>query len=303
MQLARDRDMAESAARIIAVTGATGLQGTAVTRRLLREGWRVRALTRDPRRKRARLLSLQGADVVQADMGDRQSLTRAFDDVHGVYSVQNHHISGYDGEVAQGKNVTDAALRCDVPHVVYGAAGVGRAETGVGSWDTKAEIIGYMRERQLPLTILRPMAFMELMTTRKFFPQASTWHIMPELMGPTRPVAWLAVDDLAAIAAKAFGDPKAFLGRDLPLAADVQSIEECRQLWREAMGRPPRSLPMPLRLFERFVGTDETTMWRWLRSHEIDLDTRPTLDIHPHALSVRSWLSLQTAAAAGAATG
>ena len=293
--------MAASDLRIIAVTGATGLQGTAVARRLLAEGWRVRALTRDPRRKRARLLSLQGADVVQADMDDGQSLLRAFEGAHGVYSVQNHHISGYDGEVAQGRNVTDAAVRADVQHVVYGAAGVGRTGTGVGSWDTKTEILGYMKEQQLPLTVLRPMAFMELMTTRKFFPQASTWHIMPELMGPTRPVAWLAIDDLAAIAAKAFEDPKTFLGSDLPLAADVQSIEECRQLWREAMGRPPRRLPMPTRLFERLAGTDETTMWRWLRSHEIDLDTRPTLDIHPHALSVRSWLSRQTAANAGAA--
>jgi hypothetical protein len=29
------------------------------------------------------------------------------------------------------------------------------------------------------------------------------------------------------------------------------------------------------------VGTEETTMWRWLRANEIDLDTAPTLAIHP----------------------
>jgi hypothetical protein len=38
------------------------------------------------------------------------------------------------------------------------------------------------------------------------------------------------------------------------------------------------------------VGTDETTMWRWLRANEIDLDTAPTLATHPGALTVREWL-------------
>jgi hypothetical protein len=50
---------------------------------------------------------------------------------------------------------------------------------------------------------------------------------------------------------------------------------------------------MPVWLFERFVGTDETTMWRWLAANEIDLDTQSTLELHPEALSVRTWLRRQ----------
>jgi uncharacterized protein YbjT (DUF2867 family) len=45
--------MAQHDAQIIAVVGATGLQGRAVTRRLLREHWPVRALTRNPDGKQA----------------------------------------------------------------------------------------------------------------------------------------------------------------------------------------------------------------------------------------------------------
>ena len=44
----------------------------------------------------------------------------------------------------------------------------------------------HLRALELPVTILRPMAFMELMAERKFFPPASTWHLMPKLMGATR---------------------------------------------------------------------------------------------------------------------
>jgi hypothetical protein len=74
--------MAQHDALIIAVVGATGLQGGAVTHRLLTDHWRVRALTRSPDGKKARALVERGAEVVQADLSDPVSLERAFD---GVY--------------------------------------------------------------------------------------------------------------------------------------------------------------------------------------------------------------------------
>jgi uncharacterized protein YbjT (DUF2867 family) len=129
------------------------------------------------------------------------------------------------------------------------------------------------------------------MTEKRFYPQASVWHLMPKLMGESRPVGWLSVDDLAVIAEKAFADPDAFVGRDIPLASDVQTIGQCRELWRQAKGRAPRRFPMPVWLFERFAGTDETTMWKWLRKNDVDLDTTPTLEIHPGACTVVQWLA------------
>ncbi|HEX2026653.1 MAG TPA: NmrA/HSCARG family protein [Nitriliruptorales bacterium] len=290
--------MPQHRSRIIAVVGATGLQGGAVTRRLLEDGWAVRALTRNPQKTRARALAGLGADVMRVDTSDPASLEPALRDAHGVYSVQNHHLSGYDGEVTQSKNVADVAERVGVQHLVYCGAGVGVSGTGIGSWETKIAVASHLRSLDLPVTILRPMAFMELMTDGKFFPPASTWHVMPKLMGSGRPVGWLAVEDLAAIAAKAFAEPERFVGRELPLVGDVLSIDECRDVWREVTGRSPRRFPMPVWMFERFVGTDETTMWRWLRSNEFDLDPGPTLAIRPEALTVRAWLTRTMAPAA-----
>jgi hypothetical protein len=144
-------------------------------------------------------------------------------------------------------------------------------------------------------TVRYPTAFMELMTERRFFPPASVWHLMPKLMGPGRPVGWLTVEDLAVITATAFSDPDHFIGREVMLASDVQSIEACRATWRGVTGRPPRRFPMPRWLFERFAGTDETTMWRWLGGNKVDFDTGPTLAIHPGALTVREWLGRKQA--------
>jgi hypothetical protein len=60
------------------------------------------------------------------------------------------------------------------------------------------------------------------MTEPKFFPPASVWHLMARIMGSARLVGWLTVEDLAVIAAKAFGDPDSFIGREVMLASDVQ---------------------------------------------------------------------------------
>jgi hypothetical protein len=150
-----------------------------------------------------------------------------------------------------------------------------------------------MRELGLPVTILRPMALMELMTDKVYYPAVSTWHVMPKLMGSDRPVAWLAADDLGAIAATVFADPERFTGQDLHLASDVKSIEASRATYREVMGRSPRRFPMPVWLFERIVGTDLTTMWRWLRVNEIDLDTIQARAIYPGAKTVEAWLRAQ----------
>ena len=278
--------------------GATGRQGGAVTRRLLDGGWRVRALTRSPSSSAARACAAAGADVVQGDMGDRASLDAAFAGADGVYSVQNPFESGVDAEVQQGKNVAAAAHRAKVPHVVYGSAGTGAPGTGVASWESKLEIEAYMRELDLPLTVLRPMAFMELMTDKAFYPAISTWHVMPKLLGGATLVPCTAVDDVAAVAAIAFAERERFVGRDLPLAADLRSIDECRGIYRQVLGRRPRRLPMPVWMFERVASRDLTTMWRWWQSAKPETETRTLREICPDALTVHQWLERHKAASA-----
>jgi uncharacterized protein YbjT (DUF2867 family) len=281
--------------RTILVTGATGLQGGAVTRHLLSNGWHVRSLTRNPKSKKAQALSALGAEVVQGDMANPASLMPIFEGAYGVFSVQNPYIGGIEGEINQGKNVAAVAKQTGVQHLVYSSAGTGPEVTGIPSWDSKAVIEAYMKSLSLPLTVLRPVAFMELMSEKKFFPAASTWHLMPKLMGSSTKVGWLSVDDIGFIAAKAFADPDNFIGKKLQLTSDVQSIDECRAAYRGVTGKEPSRFPMPGWLFERFgfVGKDLTTMWRWLREATIEWDSTTTLTIHPNALSVRAWLAKQ----------
>src|SRR5919202_4904209 len=238
--------MTAGAGRTVIVTGATGRQGGAVARHLLREGWRVRALTRDPTSKKARALRALGAEVVRGDMADLASLLPAFRGGYGVFSVQNPSISGALGELRQGTTVADAAQQAGVRHLVYASAGPGVPGTGVLQWDLKLDIEAHLRRLGLPVTVLRPTALMELMTDPAFYPAASTWHVMPKLAGGETPIPWIAATDIGAIAARAFADPDRFLGQELRLASDVRSVEECRAIYRRVLGKAPPRWPLPV---------------------------------------------------------
>ncbi len=281
--------------RTIVVTGATGLQGGAVARRLLAAGWRVRALTRNAQSPKARALAAAGAEVVQGDMTDPAALAPVLQGAYGVFSVQNPMPGGVEGEIRQGKNVAEAAKQAGVRHFIYGSAGPVAGVTGVPSWDSKRVIEDHLRSLDLPLTVLRPVAFMEIMTEPKFYPAMAAWHVMPALAGADRPIVWLSAADVGVFAAQAFADPERYIGQTLTLASDVQSLNACRQMYAEELGRQPPRFPLPPWLFERFgfVGKDLGHMWRWLRLNEIPHETESTLALHPQALTVRTWLRTQ----------
>jgi uncharacterized protein YbjT (DUF2867 family) len=294
--------MTATGRKVIVVTGATGLQGRAVTRHLLAAGWQVRALTRKAASQQAQALAASGAEVVQGNLEDGASLRPIFAGAYGVYSVQNPYISGPEAEVRQGKQVATVARESGIQHLVYASAGTGQLGTGIPSWETKLQIEAYMKALNLPLTILRPTAFMELMTHPKFFPMVAMWHVMPRVLGTARRLPWLCTDDLGVITAQVFAAPQRFLGQDLTLASDMQSLAQCQTLYREVMGRHPPHFPLPLWLFRRFgfVGRDLTTMWQWLRTGPLAVDPTLTRTIHPAALTVRAWLSRQKAASTAA---
>jgi uncharacterized protein YbjT (DUF2867 family) len=275
----------------VAVVGATGRQGSATARHLLAAGWDVRALTRKPGSAAARALVALGAEARQVELDDVASLRSAFDGATGVFNVQNPMTSSIDDEIRRGRNVAEAAAAAGVSHVVYGAAGLGDVETGVPSWDSKLVVARAFREHGLPLTVLRPMAFMELMTDKGFYPSVAVWSVMPRLAGPDRPIGWLALDDLGAIAAHVFAAPDEWADTELSLAADVRTIDECRALWQRETGRSPRGLPMPTWLFQRFVGPDLPTMWRWLAANGLDISVDATRSILPNARTVPDWLA------------
>ena len=163
--------MIASEGKTIAVVGATGRQGGQVVRHLIVQGWSVRAITRKPESQKAARLKQSGVALIQADLEDPASLESAFRGVYGVYHMQPPVLGRMEAEIRQGRNAAEAAGKTGVRHLVYGSAGPGHTRTGIEQWDAKIEIARIMKDLGLPLTILRPMAFMELMTDPTYYPQ------------------------------------------------------------------------------------------------------------------------------------
>ena len=109
--------------KIIAVVGATGAQGGGLARAILNDpngSFRCRALTRNPDSASARELARRGAEVVQADLDNVESLTRAFDGAYGAFCVTNfwEHFSP-EKEQQQAANMADAAKTAGLKHVIW----------------------------------------------------------------------------------------------------------------------------------------------------------------------------------------
>lgn len=76
--------------KIITVFGATGAQGGGVAHAILRDPnseFAVRAVTRNPGSDKAKELARLGAEVVSADIDDKQSIRKALEGAYGAYLV------------------------------------------------------------------------------------------------------------------------------------------------------------------------------------------------------------------------
>lgn len=292
--------------RVIAVTGATGQQGGAVAKKLLAEGWQVRALTRDPGKPTARELVDMGAQVIAGDMDRPTELTEAFRGASGVFSVQNFWIPsvGFDGEVRQGKNVADAVKQAGVPHLVYSS--VGAAERGAGQrhFESKWIIEQYIQSLGVPTTILRPVAFYENFNRQRQDILNGKFNGMG--LRPEKERQLIAVEDIAVFAAIAFGDSKTYIGRKLELAGDALTEAEIATTFSRVLGRPVELVTSSVG--SRGSDEEQKAMFAFFNGKAYDADIPALRKIHPGLLTLEQylrkhgWANAQPASAAGRQT-
>jgi uncharacterized protein YbjT (DUF2867 family) len=109
--------------KIIAVVGATGAQGGGLVRAICNDpdgGFTARALTRDPSSDAAKALAALGAEVVQVDVDDEDSVRKGFAGAYGAFCVTFFwaHFTP-EIEEAQAKNMIAAAKAEGLHHVIW----------------------------------------------------------------------------------------------------------------------------------------------------------------------------------------
>lgn len=274
----------------ILVIGATGQQGGAVARELLRRGHEVRALTRKPDAPAAQTLAERGAGVVGGDLDDPASIRTAMAGARAVFSVQTFATpAGVDGEVRQGKAVAEAAQDTGVRHLVYSSVDGAERGSGVPHFESKWAVERHLRALGVPATVLRPTMFMDNFATFQR-PEIVDGTLVVRLgLRPDRPIQMVAVADLGAVAADVFERPDEYTGKSVAIAGDELTGPQIAAVFAEVSGTPARFEEQPVAQIRAF-SEDLGLMFEWLNEHGYAVDLAALRQRHPGLRTLRRWL-------------
>ncbi len=276
----------------ILVTGATGQQGGAVARQLLKQpGVAVRALTRDPAKPAAKPLAQMGAEIIRGDLDDQAAIERALDGIFGVFSVQNFMEAGYAGEVRQGKNLADAAKAAGVQHFVYSSVVSADRRTGLAHFESKWEIEQHVRQCGVPFTVLRPVFFMQ--NWHGYLREPILQGTLPLPCKPQTSLQQIAVEDIGAFAVKALQDPSRWSGRTVELAGDELTLQGVADLFTSVLGRRVNYVQVPWDQFRQKAGEEMTRMYRWFDEVGYHVDIAALRREHPNFSTLEQVLRQQ----------
>ncbi|MDH3616522.1 MAG: NmrA/HSCARG family protein [Gammaproteobacteria bacterium] len=271
----------------ILVTGITGRQGGAVARELLRRGYSVRGLTRNPESQRARALTELEVELFRGNFDDAASLDSAFDGADGVFAVTDFWEHGYEQEIAHGRNLIDAAVRAGTSFLVFSSVASADQATNIPHFDSKWEIEKYLRKSGLDHAVVRPVSFME------------NWSLDDDDViagrivtagNPSRPNQYISVSDIARFVADAFDAPGRWNGVALNIAADEISLTEICEILTEITGRPVSPEQVSWADYESLAGEEMTTMSRWFDAVGYSVDVAALRKQNPGMMMMEGYL-------------
>jgi uncharacterized protein YbjT (DUF2867 family) len=241
--------------KIIAVIGSTGSQGGGLVNAILADsngGFAARAITRDPSKDKAKALAAKGAEVVQADIDDVESLKKAFAGAHGVYGVTNfwEHFSA-EKEKQQAKNIAEAAKAAGVKHVIWSTLEDTRQfmaaddkrmpilqeKYRVPHFDAKAEADAFFKD--VPTTFLLTTFYWDNLYMFGLAPkkneQGTYQWAFP--MGQKK-LAGIAAEDIGKTAYGIFKAGNQYIGKKVGIYGEALTIEEMGSKLASALGLP-----------------------------------------------------------------
>ena len=279
----------EKVGKIILVTGATGLQGGAVVRHLLMDGWTLRALTRNPDSDRAKALAAQGVEVVKGDFEDTPSLRAAFSGVYGAFIVATPYEKGVDAETRQGIAAVNAAKAGNVSRLVYSSVGSAHLNTGIPHFESKWEVEKHIASLDMAATIVRPVFFMENLAWGDL-KEGIDKGVLSMALPAERRLQFVAVDDIGYFVARAFGRPDEYMGQAFDLAGDELTIPQVAKKYAACVGHEIDYQPFPWQAMME-QNEDWGLMFKWFDEVGYSADIEGLRTIDPDLHDFDHWLA------------
>ena len=277
--------------KVVLITGATGKQGGATIRHLVKQGgFKLRAMTRKPDSDAAKAVAALGAELVPGDLNDAASLERAVAGAWGVFAVQNTWEAGVEQEEEQGKRFAKVARDKGVQHFVYSSVGSAERKTGIPHFENKFRVEQTIKQLGFPShVILRPVFFMENLP--------SPWFLngdkLVTALKPETKLQMVAVEDIGKFSAKAFTEAPKFKGVELEYAGDAVTMPEAAAALSEMTGKTVTYQQIPISAV-RANSEDFALMLEWFDAVGYSADI-PSLEsrwgIKP--LTLKQWVRTQ----------
>lgn len=303
--------------KIIAVVGATGAQGGGLVRAILNDkdgGFTARAISRDATSEKAKELAKLGAEVVEADVDDPESMKRAFQGAYGAFLVTFFwaHFSP-EKEIAEAKNMAEAAKEAQLQHIIWSTLedtrkwvplSDSRMPTLMGKYkvphfDCKGEADEVFKNLDLPVTFLLTSFywdnFIHFGMGPKKGPDGKLAITLP--MGDKK-LPGIAAEDIGKSAYGIFKKGREFVGKTIGIAGEYLTGEQMASAFTRALGKEVRYNSVPPEAYRNFGfpgAEDLGNMFQFKRDFEdyycgarnIDASRR----INPELQNFDQWLA------------
>jgi len=307
--------------KIVAVVGATGIQGGGLARAILDDDdgeFVLRAVTRNPDSEAAVALAGRGAEVVQADLDDVATVERAFEGAYGAFLVTNYweHFS-VEREQDQARNMADAAHRTGLKHVVWSTLEDTRKwmsldddrmptlkeKYKVPHLDGKGEVDDHFSKLGVPTTFFHTCFYWENLITAGLGPKrGEDGRLVFHLPMADKKLPGIAAEDIGRCAYGIFCQGSKWIGERLGVSGEHLSGAEMAAALANALGEEVQYNALPFEVFRGFdfPGADDlgnmfqfkadfTEDYRGLR----DVERARTLE--PRLRTFAAWLEENTA--------
>lgn len=257
--------------KIIAVTGATGAQGGGLARAILNDPdgpFALRAITRNVNSEQALKFAELGAEVVQADLDDVESLKNAFKGAYGAFCVTNfwEHFSP-EKEIAQAINLAVAAKAEGVSHVVWSTFTDTREflpidndtmptlgdKYNVPHLDGKGEANKEFTNRGIPTTLLLTSFYWDNFIYFGMGPQRGEDGVLAFAMPMgDKKLPGIGREDIGKCTYGVFKQPEKYIGKTVGVAGEHISGYDMAKLMTKAFGEEVRYNAVPADVYRSF---------------------------------------------------
>ncbi|APG61078.1 NmrA/HSCARG family protein [Christiangramia salexigens] len=302
--------------KIIAVVGATGAQGGGLVRAIMKDSqgpYTARAITRDVGSDKSKELEKLGAEVVKADLDDKQSLREAFKGAYGVYCVTFfwEHLSPEE-EIRHAKNMADAAKEAGVKHVIWSTLEDTRKwiplnndsmptlmeKYKVPHFDAKGESDHFFIESGVPYTLLFTSFYWDNFINFGMGPQkGEDGELAITFPMDNKELPGIAAEDIGKVAYSIFKAGKTYQNKMIAIAGEHLTGQKMADQFTETLGKKVKYNAIPAEVYRHFdfPGADDLgNMFQFNAEHDDYFcqirDIGKTRSLNPELLSFKQWL-------------